>query len=483
MDTLGLIAGLKLPWLLGIAVLVATRDTARKADAPGEVAWIVGAGYLAGAFILTLWMRVLSLAGIRFGALAIGVPLLLVTAAFAWLAWRRHGGAPLVAAAVGALRALVAPMHASRAARLAWQLLLAWLVLRYALLALEVIWQPLYPWDAWIQWATKARVWYEQGRIEPFVRSTEWFAADGTAWFDASPDYPPTLPLLQVWTCIALGRWDDSLMNAPWWQFSVALAFAVYGALRSLDMEALPALVGAFLVASLPLANVHVALAGYADLPMAAYYTVAALAFLRWTHSRSLRDACLVLLLAVACTQIKVPGLIWALTLLPGAVVALLPRQGPKVAAIGLALTIFALAVLAQTNPVVFGYRLHQDFDPAWRALGETQFLLSNWHLLWYAAIIAAVLAGRQLATPALAPLTAIVVTGGVFLVIVFSFTIARSWVIEQTTINRATLHIAPLAAVFAVLAFNAFATRWTASRATDTAPAPAHAPAAPPSA
>ena len=483
MDALALSAGLKLPWLLGIAALVAMRDTARKADASGEAAWIVGAGYLVGAFMLTLWMRVLSHAGIRFGALAIGAPLLLLAAVLAWVAWRRHGGAALVAATLGALRALVAPPHATRAIRIAWQLLLAWLVLRYALLALEVIWQPLYPWDAWIQWATKARVWYEQGRIEPFARSEAWFAAGGGVWFDASPDYPPTVPLLQVWTCIALGRWDDSLMNAPWWQFSVALAFAVYGALRSLDMDALPALVGTFLVASLPLANVHVALAGYADLPMAAYYTTAALAFLRWTRSRSLRDAGLALLLAIACTQIKVPGLIWALTLLPGVVVALRPRQGPKIVAIGLALAIFALAVVAQTNPVVFGYRLHQDFDPAWRALGETQFLLSNWHLLWYAAIVAAALAWRQLATPALAPLTAIVVTGGVFLVIVFSFTIARNWVIEQTTINRATLHLAPLAAVFAVLAFNAFAARWRATRATDAAPAPVPVPAAPPAA
>ena len=94
----------------------------------------------------------------------------------------------------------------TRATRIAWQLLLAWLVIRYALLALEVIWQPLYQWDAWIQWATKARVWYEQGRIEPFARSEAWFAAGGGVWFDASPDYPPTMPLLQVWTCIALGR-------------------------------------------------------------------------------------------------------------------------------------------------------------------------------------------------------------------------------------------------------------------------------------
>jgi hypothetical protein len=478
MDILAFIVGLKLPWLLGIAALAAVRETRRPADAPGEVAWTVGVGYLVGAFMLTLWMRALSLAQIPFGIVAIGAPLLLATAALAVVAWRRHGGASLAAAAIGALRAFMSPPNAARATRIAWQLLLAWIAVRYVLLALEVIWQPLYPWDAWIQWATKARVWYEQGRIAPFARAQEWFAAGGAVWFDASPEYPPTLPLLQVWTCIALGRWDDTLMNAPWWQFSLALTLAVYGALRSRDIDALPALLGAFLVASLPLANVHVALAGYADLPMATYYTSAALALLRWARSRSARDAGLALLLAIACTQIKVPGLIWALTLLPGVVVALLPRQGPKVVAIGLAVTLFALAVLAQTHPVVFTYRLHLDFDPAWRALGETQFLLSNWHLLWYAAIVAALLAWRQLAAPDLAPLTAIVATGGLFLVVVFSFTNARLWVTEQTTINRATLHVAPLAAVFAVLAFRAFAARWTAAH-TSAAPAQAAPPAA----
>ena len=465
MSMIAYFAGLKLPWLLGIATLAAVRDTRRSPDTPGEIAWIVGAGYLAGAFMLTLWMRALSLAGMRFGVLAIGAPVLLATVVLACIAWRRHGRAAVVGATLGALRALIAPPQAARTVRIAWQLLLAWMMIRYALLALEVIWQPLYPWDAWIQWATKARVWYEQGRIVPFARSDAWFAAGGGVWFDASPEYPPTVPLLQVWACIALGRWDDVLMNAPWWQFSAALTLAVYGALRSRAIGALAALVGAFLVASLPLANVHVALAGYADLPMAAYYTGATLAFLRWTESRSLRDAGVALFLALACTQIKIPGFVWALTLLPGVIVALLPRQGPKLVVIGFALALFGLAVLAQTSPVVFNYRLHLDFDPAWRALVETHFLLSNWHLLWYAAIVAALLAWRELASPALTPLTVVVATGGLFLVVVFSFTNARLWVTEQTTINRATLHIAPLAAVFAVLAFRAYAARWSASR------------------
>lgn len=479
MDILFFLAGLALPWLLGIAALAAARDTIRAVDTPGEVAWIIGAGYLAGAFMLTLWMRALSLAGIQFGALAIGAPLFLATLVLAYVAWRRHDGTTIIAATLDALRALIAPPHATRAVCIAWQVLLAWIAIRYILLALEVIWQPLYPWDAWIQWATKARVWYEQGRIVPFARSEAWFAAGGSVWFDASPEYPPTMPLLQVFTCIALGRWDDTLMNAPWWLLSLALTFAVYGALRSLAMSALPALVGAFLVASLPLANVHVALAGYADLPMAAYYSVAALAFLRWVNSRSLPDAALALVLAVACTQIKVPGAIWALTLLPGVVVVLLPRQGLKVVAIGLAVALFALAVLAQTHPVVLNYRLHLDFDPAWRAVGETQFLLSNWHLLWYVAIIAALLAWRQLVSPMLAPFTAVIATGMLFLVVVFSFTNARQWVTEQTTINRAMLHIAPLVAVFAVLAFRAFAERWAGSHPRHVAEAGIAPPAA----
>jgi hypothetical protein len=476
MDSIALIAGLSLPWLAGIVVLLALRDARRPLTTPGEIAWISGAGYLAGAIFLTLWMRMLSKFGVRFGVLPIAVPLGLFTLALGYLAVRRHGSVSMSEAARSVLRALIASPGLAGAARLAWQLLIAWIALRYVVLGLFVEWQPLYPWDAWIQWATKARVWYEQGQIVPFVRSDAWYAAGGAAWFDASPEYPSTVPLLQVWSCIVVGRWDDSLMNWPWWQISAALTLAVYGGLRSLDVPALASLVGAFLVATLPLANVHVALAGYADLPMAAYYAGAALAFLRWSTMRDPRMAVLALLLAVACTQIKIPGIVWALTLVPGVVVTLLPRQGLRLVAIGFGVALFALAVLAQTQPVVFNYRLHFDFDPAWRAIGETHFLLSNWNLLWYGALAVAILAWRQLISRALAPLTAVIAADALFLIVVFGFTNARDWVTDQTTINRATLHAAPFAAVFMVLAFRAFAARWAAAhpRASPAAATPA---------
>src|SRR5262245_33796298 len=98
MEIVSLIAGLLLPCLLGIAALAAIRDTTRPLDTPGEMAWITGVGYLCGAFLLTLWMRVLSLAGVPFGAAAIGLPLLFATAALAWIASRRHGGVRSAAA-------------------------------------------------------------------------------------------------------------------------------------------------------------------------------------------------------------------------------------------------------------------------------------------------------------------------------------------------------------------------------------------------
>jgi hypothetical protein len=308
MDAIALLAGNALPLWLGIALLLAL-PRVRAASAEGEVAWLVGGGYLAGAFLLTVWMRLLSLAGIKFGVAAIGLPLAAIAAALTFVVVKRER-ATLRPAFASALRALVASPNLSGAMRVVWWVVVAWLALRYALLALEVASRPLYPWDAWTQWATKARVWYELGHLVPFARLEAWYAANGAAYFDASPEYPPTMPLLQVWSCVVLGRWDDTLMNWPWWQIAVALTLLVYGGLRALAASAPVALAGAFLVASLPLANVHVALAGYADLPLAAYYTAAALALLRWIDRRNAADAACAILFAIACTQVKNPRLV-----------------------------------------------------------------------------------------------------------------------------------------------------------------------------
>ena len=467
MDFLALTVAALVVWLLGASLLMALR-TAAPAQG-GEAWWIGGTGYLLGAFVLTLWMRGLSLAGIRFSAGAIALPLIVVTIACLGVWWRRQQRELRVPRDRTWGSVLVPPLRG--VARVIWFALLAWLAVRFVLLGIEVVSRPLYPWDAWTQWATKARVWYELGYVAPFARADEWFAANGKAYLDASPEYPPTMPLLQVWNCIVMGRWDDSLMNVPWWQIAIALTCAVYGGLRSLQTDALPALVGAFLVASLPLANVHVALAGYADLPLAAYYVTAVLAVMRWAHTRNWREAIVALVLAIACTQIKNPGWFWAATLVPAVLVVLLPKHGIRISMVAFAAAALLLVVLGRMKLTLFNYQIDLNYDPPWRDLGESYFLLGNWNLLWYGAIIVLVLARKDLLSRSLAPVTITIIGGLLFLFFVFGFTNASTFISDQTTVNRATLHLAPVIVVFIVLGWQAFAARWRAAH--EEAPSP----------
>ena len=451
METLSLALGVALPWLLGFSALAALgwpRDDARGNSLPLRI----GFGYMLGALVLTLWMRALSALGIAFGWGSIGFPLAATAAGLLFHATRSRHFSPIDSKRV--LKALLSP-SLPPAQRMLWIALIAWLALRFGLLAAEVAWRPLYPWDAWVQWATKARVWYELGRIVPFVQADAWLAGAAGAYFDASPNYPATVPLLQVWTCIALGRWDDSAMNWPWLAMLISLAAAIYGALRDEGVAALIALLGAYFVASLPLIDVHVALAGYADLPMAVVYTLAALATYRWCLQRDRLDGIVALFLAASCPLIKNPGWIWALTLIPGVVIALMPRRGVRVVAIAFAVIALVALALARTEPVLLGYRLHLDFASGWAQLVKAYFLMGNWNLLFYGAIAIQAIGGRRLIEIPLAPLAGITAAGLAFLLFVFAFTQASLWLADLTTANRATLHIAPLLVVLSVLTWH----------------------------
>jgi hypothetical protein len=465
MDIVSLLFGQLLVWAFGIALLalvpLRTPAGAELVAAPVPRAWIFGCGWFAGAFVLTLWMRALSLAGIAFSVVAVGLPLLCVVLAAVWLTRRRTNAIQNFSVRTLAHDLTGAELRDWQ--RAAWIALLAWLALRYALLLAEDLWRPLYPWDAWTQWGTKARVWFELKTMTPFVPLAQWLQPGNVAYIDTAPQYPATVPLLQVWSALLLGRWDDALINLPWWLTAVAFAFALFGFLVQRGLPRLWALVVTWLVASLPILNAHVALAGYADLAMATYLTLGVLAAMQWLSSRQWRDAALAVLLLVACVTIKNPGKVWLAVLVPGAITALVPRYGLKLAAACIAGGILVLLLLAQTSPTILGYQLHLEFVSPWRGLAEALFAFGNWHLLWYGAIAVAIIARRQLFTPEMAPLTVVIGTGLLFLFFGFAFTNAARWVEDQSTVNRATLHLAPLVIVWMALLFRAWAAQNTA--------------------
>ena len=455
MDALALLLSLALPWCAGCALLhmlgwPATRrhwEGSVPTASAGAIALTLGYGYFTGLFFLTIWMRILTATGVGFGRSTIGIPFLVIAAAaIAPLSRRKRVSAARLRAVATAIVAPPLP----RWQRIVWLALLAWIALRFATLAAEIGSRPLYPWDAWTQWATKARVWYALGRIVPFSSADEWLLGNLAAYFDISPSNPATVPLLQAWSAIALGRWDDSATNWPWLAMLLALALGAYGMLRDAGVRPLGALTGAYLVSSLPLLDTHAALAGYADLMLSGAYTLAALALNRWAAGREPRDGVLAVVLAAACPFIDISGRIWIATLAAGLVVALFPGRGLKVVVWSLAAAALAIVAFARETPLFGGFVLHFG---SWRSLAEAFLLASNWHLLWYVAIALAIVGARRLVVEPLAPLTAIVSAAVAWFVVaaLFSADVAR-WFPAAVAINRAMLPTAPLIVCLGVL-------------------------------
>src|SRR4051794_5987303 len=89
MDVIATLAGVALPWLLGASVLLMLQSDRLRES--GGVAWVLGCGWFAGSFLLTVWMRAVSRTGLEFGWLTLALPAALAAGALVAVAWRRDG--------------------------------------------------------------------------------------------------------------------------------------------------------------------------------------------------------------------------------------------------------------------------------------------------------------------------------------------------------------------------------------------------------
>ena len=319
MDVIGLMFGLLLVWAFGIACVAALpRRTARGEDEPGSTPWIIGTGGLAGLFLATLWLRVLSLAGVHFSAMAIALPLLAATLALgAWIVRRRRHASSVALGTAG--RAYIVKMAAELSGRLAGR------VRAHALAPVAGVARASR--SAAVRGGRDASA-LSMGRVDAMgnqgaglVRTRPhrsvrargclvwrgWrrvfrrrAALSGDRRIDAGPRGQLPGPL---------GRHADqhALLDAR----RRVRARRVRRPARDGICAALGA-GGTWLVSSLPLANAHVALAGYADLPLAIYFCVADPGAHALARDARARRCGLALLLLAACPLLKIPGRIWA---------------------------------------------------------------------------------------------------------------------------------------------------------------------------
>lgn len=351
-----------------------------------------------------------------------------------------------------------------RTATSAWDkalvaLLLAVILVRFGSLLVDVVLRPLYPWDATMHWATKARVWFEYLELRPFVERASWLSASGEGVFnDTHPHYPKTIPLLQLWMTAAIGRWDESLMNLPWALCFVGLGAAFYGQAREAGASSVNSLAFTYLLLSLPLLNTHVALAGYADLFLGSCYCLAIMAFHNWSVGRERSQVLLAVFFALSCTLIKNEGIFWLLTFLPGLVVVLLPGRRALLSLFGLLLlTIVSYAVFPR-DYVVAGHSLERleifYRQGALKAVFDSFFSHDSWHLFAYlfvSLVLLALLFRRRHFSEYAA---AAVVLGSALCLFLFLFVFTSYSVgaLRFTAVGRISLHLVPALMFFCLL-------------------------------
>jgi hypothetical protein len=251
----------------------------------------------------------------------------------------------------------------------------------------------------------------------------------------------------------AIGAWDDASAALPWWMFFVALALIVYGEVRRRGATALHALVAAWLVATLPLLGIQVALAGYADLPLAAAFTLAALAGVRAVRTRAPVDVVATLAALASLALYKASGFAWIVVALPGIAAAMLGRPWHKRIAVALLVAAIAIAGIAARFPQLALGTVSFAYAPAWDSFAMESVLLANWHLVALGLVGTFALRFRRVVDADLAPLTLVLAAAAVWIAALVAFPSLRLWGADYLGLNRALLVVVPFAIAWMAIA------------------------------
>ncbi|HET8941802.1 MAG TPA: hypothetical protein VFN13_07435 [Rudaea sp.] len=455
-------ATLIIAWLLPLAAAAAAWMVLDPQRRPGWIASAFGHGLVFGMLLAGGATALLARSDTTH-ALAHAAPWLAVFAAICGvIAWRRiraHARLPAIAVKVNKWTIVLSGLAL---VSLVWR---GWIALR------EIVLRPTFPWDAWDAWAVKSKSWFLLGRYVPFVSLQDWLrntGADvhtGIAW-----GYPTALAWLQVWFASAAGGWIEPMVNLPWLALWLGLLFGHYGQWRALGLNRTRALIGVYVLGSLPLLDVHVALAGYADLWIACVLGFGVLAWVRWIEQRDRAQLAIAAICALLLPALKLEGGVWLLLLAGVAAFGALPRRWRwYVVGVGACVMVLAIAfgnlvvplvalgwthVDAQALEVPVIGRLALGWHPAaFEGVVKALFAQRNWNLLWWLAPLIALWRWRELrAHESLRVLGIFLIAGFAFLLFLFLFTDAARWAESYTAINRLIMHLVPATVTFLAL-------------------------------
>jgi len=420
---------------------------------PSDYLRVFGGGFVLGA--LATGLALVPLGRVDVDAIVPRVAMVLLPLAiglWAWVLMRARDAVP-------------ARLDTRRMHPLLW-CLVGLLAVHAALMADEILLRPMYPWDAWAAWLLKPKAWMLGGHLDAFVGFDEWLAdTSGTLRTTQTWSYPEALGRLAVWFASAWGDWNAGVVGAIWFALWVALLAGVYGGLRALGLARDRTVVAVYALGSLPLINVHVALAGYADLWIATLIAFSCLSWMRGLETGTRGPLVLAALFALLLPAVKLEGAIWLVLLAGTMLYARMPLRFRRIAlvlapVIGVGIVAAYLLRVPLIAPALDRIGLSADTGALLAhapavigAAADGLFSQYNWHLFWVA--VALTLAVRFATLKQSAPLRFLglfLLLGSVFLFALFVLTPAGKWAESYTAVNRLSLQIVPAMLVFAAL-------------------------------
>ncbi|MFP4295913.1 MAG: hypothetical protein ACLFQH_08820 [Halothiobacillaceae bacterium] len=462
---LSAVLALCLPWLAG-SLLVASLV---RGLASRSLPLVLGYGYLVG---FSLAVGLLWGFAKLFGSFSTGWVMLAMALASMVLAGllvrRQDGPGPFLRAARG-----LAAMRLARWWMVALvMLLLALLALRWLGLVVDVSLRPVFAWDAFTAWTLKAHSLFETGQLLDFVAPGDWLEAptDPSVRHALGAHYPLFVSLVQVWMASAMGQWHEAWVNLPWPMLLLSMMLVVYGQLRVAGVGVLGGLLGAYVLASLPLLGTHALLGGYADLWLAGVFGAATLALWQALFGA---DRAQYILLALVSPLLLVTKNINPTTMVLLMWVPLLwmawAIHRPLVAGVtaGMALSALLGWLVLGGMEMVFGTRFDahlpalENLLPALGVLYHGAFAHANWHLLAVAMLLALMVSirlwvcRRDPAATRIGALGIFVIAALSIYVLVFSMPVVHVHIVNFTLAQRALLYIAMPVVVWCILALH----------------------------
>lgn len=156
-----------------------------------------------------------------------------------------------------------------------------WVLLKIGFVLNETLVRPIYSWDAWANWSAGAKLFYYSRGLLLDAGGEHFFGAG----YRPFPGHPLHTTLLQVYSALWLGRFDEIYVKSWSFLYFVSMLGVVYWAIKR-EAGFFYGVAGAFFLASMPLLTWH-AQDAYSDFPLSWYSLAAFVTFWRFMKTGS----------------------------------------------------------------------------------------------------------------------------------------------------------------------------------------------------